>query len=109
VLDAGVDPEGTPFIALELVEGETLATRFARGLPSPNELVDWAVQVCTGLQAAHDRDIVHREIKPSNIFLCVDGAVKVLDFGIAALRGTTLEAIAETTTQNARRLFGLSP
>jgi len=89
--DYGVE-EGTPYMAMELLEGEDLASRLARkgrlSLQVAAEIVD---QVCRGLQAAHDAGIVHRDIKPSNIFLAVmdDGreVVKILDFGIAKVLG----------------------
>ncbi len=78
---------GRPFIAMELLEGETLQQHLAAS-PQPIgalPLIDIAVQACAGLQAAHDLDIVHRDVKPANIFLTKQGPVKVLDFGIAKL------------------------
>src|SRR5215831_3287859 len=77
---------GQKFIAMELLEGETLLQRIAAAspaAPAPLEVIDIAVQVCSGLQAAHEQDIVHRDIKPANIFLTTKGPVKVLDFGVA--------------------------
>ncbi|HEU5153155.1 MAG TPA: protein kinase, partial [Gemmatimonadales bacterium] len=81
---------GQPFIAMELLEGETVQERLAaRPGPVPlADLVDVGVQVCNGLQAAHERGIIHRDIKPPNIFLTRQGAVKILDFGIAKLAET---------------------
>jgi eukaryotic-like serine/threonine-protein kinase len=80
--------EGQPFIAMELLEGETLQQRLAasapNGIPLPS-LIDIAMQVCLGLKAAHGKDIVHRDIKPGNIFLTKQGTVKLLDFGVAKL------------------------
>jgi len=80
--------EGQTFIAMELLEGETLQERLAAASPAPTplpSLIDVATQVCLGLEAAHDKGIVHRDIKPGNIFLTRSGTVKLLDFGVAKL------------------------
>ena len=75
--------QGTPAIVMELIEGQTLAVRLFEGkIPVP-EVVRIARQVADALTAAHDRGIVHRDLKPANIHLRPDGAVKVLDFGLA--------------------------
>ncbi len=73
------------YIASELIEGETLRQRLARGHLQVSEAVDVAIQVASALAAAHQAGIVHRDIKPENIMLRPDGYVKVLDFGIAKL------------------------
>src|SRR4029453_10967420 len=73
------------YIASELIEGETLRERLARGPMQLSEAVDIASQVANALAAAHNAGIVHRDIKPENIMLRPDGYVKVLDFGIAKL------------------------
>jgi serine/threonine protein kinase/tetratricopeptide (TPR) repeat protein len=82
--------EGQPFIVMELLEGETLRTRMAalepKALPF-DEFFGIAMQVCRGLEAAHEKGIIHRDIKPANIFLCKSGGVKILDFGLAKLAG----------------------
>ncbi len=82
--DVGV--QGTiEYLVLELLEGETLAERLGRGpLPLP-ELLRCATEVSDALDAAHRQGIVHRDLKPGNIFLTVQGASKVLDFGVAKL------------------------
>jgi serine/threonine protein kinase len=72
-------------LVLELVEGETLADRLARGPIPPHETLPIARQIAEALEAAHERGIVHRDLKPSNIALTNDGQVKVLDFGLAKL------------------------
>ncbi|MCC7537676.1 MAG: protein kinase [Deltaproteobacteria bacterium] len=82
VVSAGADA-GMPYLALELLEGESLAERLARGPMSAAEAIDVGRQVCAGLAAAHALGIVHRDLKPSNLFVCRDGRVKLLDFGIA--------------------------
>src|SRR6188474_2966172 len=75
--------EGSPAIVMELVEGETLAVKLFEGpLPIP-VVIRIAKQVSEALTAAHDRGIIHRDLKPANIHLRPDGAVKVLDFGLA--------------------------
>jgi serine/threonine-protein kinase len=72
-------------LVLELVEGETLADRIARGPVPLDEALPIARQIAEALEAAHDRGIIHRDLKPANIKLRPDGTVKVLDFGLAKL------------------------
>jgi serine/threonine-protein kinase len=88
MLDHGVTPAGVPFIVMELLEGHDLGKHLAaRGRLSIGETAQIVGQVCKALARAHERGIVHRDIKPDNIFLCAnpDGEifVKLLDFGIA--------------------------
>ena len=85
IYDVGRDREGSPFLVSELLEGETLTTRLARGPLSPRKAIDAALQMANGLAAAHEKGIVHRDLKPDNIFLTRDGRLKILDFGIAKL------------------------
>src|SRR5436190_5408791 len=80
------------YIASELIEGETLRDRLARGPMQLSEALDVAIQVTSALAAAHQAGIVHRDIKPENIMLRPDGYVKVLDFGIAKLAEQELPA-----------------
>jgi hypothetical protein len=84
VYDFGVH-EGTPYFVTELLRGETLRARLARGQVPISTALDWAIQMARGLAAAHARGIVHRDVKPDNVFVCSDGQVKLLDFGIAKL------------------------
>jgi dienelactone hydrolase len=77
---------GTPFFVMELVEGETLRARLARGPLGLRDALDVLLQVARGLSAAHDEGLIHRDIKPENVMIRRDGYVKVLDFGIALLR-----------------------
>ena len=77
-------PEGTPFLVMERLEGETLRARLTRvGTLEPAEVVRIVVSIAEALRAAHARGIVHRDLKPDNVFVLRDGAVKVIDFGIA--------------------------
>src|SRR5215472_624366 len=71
------------FLVLELVEGETLADRIGRGPIPVDEALAIARQICEALEAAHEKGIIHRDLKPANVKLTKDGAVKVLDFGLA--------------------------
>src|SRR5438067_648396 len=84
VYEIGED-HSTHYIASELIEGETLRQRLARGPMELSEAIDVAIQVASALSAAHEAGIVHRDINPGNIMLRPDGYVKVLDFGIAKL------------------------
>jgi serine/threonine-protein kinase len=84
--------DGQPFIAMELLEGETLDALLQRRQLSLEEVTSIAFQVASALDAAHARGIVHRDIKPANIFVSPGNAVKVVDFGIAT--GRTAAALA---------------
>ncbi len=82
--DIGFDGDtGRPFIAMEYVEGETLAQRIRRGLVTYREIIEVGLAVAEGLKAAGRRGLVHRDIKPGNIVLGSDGVIKILDFGVA--------------------------
>ncbi len=87
ILDDQVCEDGSVFLVMELLEGETLEDRRERAGSLPaHEVLSLADRLLDVLAAAHDKGIVHRDIKPENIFLTRDGAVKVLDFGIARMR-----------------------
>ena len=78
--------EGAPFVVFELLEGETLRARLGGGALPPPKALDYAIQMARGLCAAHEKGIVHRDVKPDNLFLTRDGPLKILDFGLAKLR-----------------------
>jgi serine/threonine-protein kinase len=83
VIDAGED-DGTPYIVFEYVEGETLKQLIQREGPlRVDEAVAYAIEIGRGLQAAHARRLVHRDIKPQNVLIDTEGRAKVADFGIA--------------------------
>lgn len=89
VFDFAHDGE-MPYFVMEYLRGQSLAERLQQAAPMTlNEKLDLAIQLCEGLQFAHGEGVIHRDIKPGNIWLVDDGAVKVLDFGIAtSLLGT---------------------
>ena len=112
------EADGVPFIAMEYLEGESLAGLISRGAPlSLTEKVGYLVQTCRALQYAHRRSVIHRDIKPANIVLTEEGVIKVVDFGIARVSdapnthtGTLLGTLGYMSPQQIRgkRADGLS-
>ena len=75
--------EANPFLVMELVEGDTLQERIAKGRLGGDEIRDVFSQIANGLEAAHEKGVVHRDLKPANIKITAKGVVKILDFGLA--------------------------
>jgi serine/threonine-protein kinase len=85
VLDDDVDDDGTPYIVMDLVEGQTLAEKVEERLFLDHELLEVGEQICEALSAAHAAGVVHRDLKPDNLIVEPNGRVRVLDFGIARI------------------------
>ncbi|HSB36202.1 MAG TPA: serine/threonine-protein kinase, partial [Thermoanaerobaculia bacterium] len=87
-------------LAMELLEGETLRSALGRGLLPRRRVLDIATQVADALAAAHEKRIVHRDVKPENVFLTKDGRAKLLDFGIARQRpqAAAADTVSPTVT-----------
>lgn len=75
--------QNCPYIAMELLRGESLRARIDRTRPTLVHALSWAAEILRGLSAAHNADIVHLDVKPDNVFLTKDGVVKLIDFGVA--------------------------
>jgi tetratricopeptide (TPR) repeat protein len=95
--------DGRPFIVTELLEGESLRNRIRAGKLTVNNAVEYAIQAARGLEAAHEKGIVHRDFKTGNLFLTRDGQVKLLDFGIATLLETDTNRNGDTGSRKAGR------
>jgi len=87
ILHGLVDSDGQRALVMELVPGETLGDRIKRGLMPPEEALNVARQIAEALEAAHERGVVHRGLKPGNVMITPAGLVKVLDFGLAIVQG----------------------
>ena len=95
IYEIGTEP--VHYIAMELVHGQTLRAILQSGLPDRRSALDWLLQVCDAVAAAHDAGVVHRDIKPENLIIANDGYAKVLDFGVAKLKGDEVAAADEAT------------
>ena len=90
--------DGVPLAVMELLEGETLRGRLGKGALGWREAVRIGEEISEGLSAAHTKGVVHRDLKPENVFLTADGAVKILDFGLALQRLSGPAPESETAT-----------
>ena len=85
--------DGQQLLVMELVEGETLAERIEKGPLSLEETLDVSRQIAEGLESAHEKGVIHRDLKPGNIKLTPEGAIKILDFGLAKAYQEEPEAV----------------
>lgn len=113
VYDIGVQ-EGAPYLVSELLEGESLRSRLAKGRLTLRTAIDYARQIAGGLAAAHRVGITHRDIKPENLFITQDGRVKILDFGLATCVEARPDKLAERVSTPSietepNRLLGTPP
>jgi hypothetical protein len=104
IYDYGTLPDGAPYIVMEYLDGETLADRLARAPLTLGETLEVVAQTASALGAAHAKEVLHRDLKPDNIFLVDDAAVpggvrvKIVDFGIAKLQNQLTEVSHRTRT-----------
>jgi serine/threonine-protein kinase len=104
IYDSGVVEGGSPYIVMEYLEGETLKQVLERGPVALDDVLDWGCQVAEALAAAHSHGVIHRDVKPENLFLVADARrpgrkqVKILDFGIAKLQRLTIDQVHKTRT-----------
>ncbi len=93
IFDFGeLEGEGVPYIVMELLEGDSLAQLMEQGKPERlKDKMQIVSQICRGLDYAHKRGVIHRDVKPGNIQVLPDGTAKILDFGIANVEGSTIK------------------
>jgi serine/threonine protein kinase len=87
--EIGETDDGQMYMVMDFYEGETLRLKIEKGKLKIHEAVDYTIQIAQGLQKAHEKGIIHRDIKSANIMITNDGEVKILDFGLAKFKGWT--------------------
>ncbi len=105
LVDGGVTPDGLPYFVMEYIDGEPITVWCDRKSLNVDARLALFVQVCAAVRAAHQKLIVHRDLKPGNILVTTDGAVKLLDFGIAKLMPNEQLGDFPTATQVGHRAF----
>jgi serine/threonine protein kinase len=93
------EQDGRAFLVLEFLAGETLAARLQRERIPYYTLLTWSLQLCEGLDCAHQKGILHRDLKPANLFITSAGSVKILDFGLAKRTDDSIDAGVPPKTQ----------
>ena len=110
IRDIDVTDDGCPFLVMELLEGESLATALDRPEPFDRDsMLRMVHDVLDVLSCAHASGIIHRDIKPDNLFLCTDGRVKVLDFGVARMKEGTPKTLKTRTGMAVGTLTYMAP
>jgi len=103
------DNHGHPFIVMEKLEGESLKQRLHEKRLDLDEILDFGAQIASALEASHAKGVIHRDIKPGNIFITRDGQVKVLDFGLAKLTRNHPLATEDESVDNSLTAIGVVP
>ena len=96
LLDGGATDDGIPYLVMEHIDGQPLGRFYREQGPSPEQVIEIFVKICSALSAAHSQNIIHRDLKPSNIMMTSTGEPKLLDFGIARIRTSTDEKFTPT-------------
>lgn len=107
VFEAGIDPaSGQPFYAMEYVEGQTLGAYIAEHDPPQDDRLGLLIALCRAVQHAHQKGVIHRDLKPGNILVTPGGKPKILDFGLARLAGDGDEATRVTRETQQGQVLG---